>query len=574
MLGRCSCFQLLCFLKKIFAGSLMKIKRTNMKTLLTFLSLFLISCTCLAQEKRPVKDEDGVFNYGVSSLNSKIQVFLQPDEHTKSISPFNYIPNDPLGTVVFLEDATTVDVTTRIHKDSLKYYRYSLTDNDTSVIASNESLTKVDFVWNQRSAHPGYLTMNFGINNIAGKKVTLQVYSLLNVNKVTTVIIYSKPIKPAQLLNTALTTINEGKKITYKGITFNKYKSLPIKDGTTITDNGKNIGIWLSMKKTDLDFIYNIYVVHRNKDGQQITLQANNWTYNSVDGAPAYFIDYNYLKQPGDYEILIAPGKLTLEQLKSGEIQTTKFSFKVLPAPTVYSAGELVLIIFTIVSVIAAIALVIIYLIRKKSKARLMLADLRADAAGSELNMVRSQLNPHFVFNALSGIQSLINKNEVERANNYLSKFAGLTRHVLSDSPMISVRDEINLLSDYLAMEQLRFSFQYQVNANGDVNDNIEIPVMLIQPFVENAVKHGVMPLKGTGEINIRFTKHGNDLKVTITDNGKGFDANKNYTGLGLKLSKKRIDLLNQTFKECPIKLEINSTGSKTSVVILLTQWL
>ncbi|MGY3213907.1 sensor histidine kinase [Mucilaginibacter sp. HD30] len=546
-----------------------------MKTLLTFLSLFLISCTCLAQEKLPLRDQSGqMATFGVSSLNSKIQIFLQADEHTKSISPFNYIPNDPLGTVVFLEGATTVNVTTRIHKDSLKYYRYSITENDSSIIKSNQSLTKVDFVWVKGSDLPGYLTMNFGVSNTAGKKVTLKVYSLLDVNKVTNVVIYNKPIKTAKLLKTALTTINEGKKITYNGFTYNKYKSLPIKDGTTITDNGKNIGIWLSMKKTDLDFIYNIYVVHHNKDGQRITLQTSNWTYNSVDGGPAYFIDYNYLKQPGDYEILIAPGKLTLEQLNSGKIQTAKFSFKVLPAPMVYSTGELVLIIFIIASVIATIALVIIYLMRRKSKAKLMLADLRADAAGSELNMVRSQLNPHFVFNALSGIQSLINKNEVERANNYLSKFAGLTRHVLSDSAMISVGDEINLLSDYLAMEQLRFSFQYQVDAGEDVNDNVEIPVMLIQPFVENAVKHGIMPLKGTGEITVRFAKHNNDLKVTITDNGKGFDANKSYTGLGLKLSKKRIDLLNQTFKECPIKLEVNSTGSKTSVVILLTQWL
>ena len=202
------------------------------------------------------------------------------------------------------------------------------------------------------------------------------------------------------------------------------------------------------------------------------------------------------------------------------------------------------------------------------------MAALKADVAKSELNMVRSNLNPHFVFNALSGIQSLINKNEVERANNYLSKFAGLTRHVLNESATISIREEINLLNDYLAMEQLRFPFEYSIDADEDVNDNIEIPVMLVQPFVENAVKHGVMPLQGAGNINIHFTKHDKDLKITLTDNGKGFDANKTYSGLGLKLSKKRIDLLNKTYAECPIKLDIYSTGLQTSVVIRLTQWL
>ncbi|MFD0750364.1 sensor histidine kinase [Mucilaginibacter calamicampi] len=547
-----------------------------MKTLLTFFLSFLAASVCLAQEKRPVRDVDGeINNYSVSSLNSKIQIFLKPDENTKSISPFNYITNDPLGNVVFLEGAKTVTVTTRLYKDSLKYYRYSITENDSTVIALNQQLTKVDFEWNKWSAHPGYATMNFGINNTAGKKVTLRIYCLTDLNKVTTVIIYNKPIKPAQLLQISLSTLNEDKKITYNGLTYNKFKTTAIKDGATITDHGNNVSISLSMKKTDLDFIYNIYVVQRSKDGERIVLQSNAWLYNNdYEGTPGFDIGFNYFRQPGDYEVIIAPGKLSLEQLKNGKTQITKFSLKVLQAPNVYSTGELVVIIIIVVLIIAGIALPIIYLIRKKNKAKLRLADLQADAARNDLNMVRANLNPHFIFNALSGIQSLINKNEVEQANNYLSKFAGLTRHVLNDSLTISIREEISLLNDYLAMEQLRFSFQYQVDADEGVNDNIEIPVMLVQPFVENAVKHGVMPLKGTGDINISFTKQGSDLKITITDNGKGFDANKNHSGLGLKLSKKRIDLLNQTFKECPTMLQITSTASKTSVVIILTQWL
>jgi LytS/YehU family sensor histidine kinase len=203
-----------------------------------------------------------------------------------------------------------------------------------------------------------------------------------------------------------------------------------------------------------------------------------------------------------------------------------------------------------------------------------MMANLQADAAKSELNMVRSQLNPHFIFNALSGIQSLMNKNEIEQANNYLNKFAALTRHVLDDSTTISVRDEITLLDDYLSMEQLRFAFKYEITADEEVNQNLEIPVMLAQPFVENAVKHGVMLLKERGEITVNFTKRDKDLVISIADNGGGFDATKDHAGLGLKLSKKRIDLLNQTYKECPIMLQIKSTGGKTIVTITLTQWL
>jgi two-component system LytT family sensor kinase len=456
----------------------------------------------------------------------------------------------------------------------LNYYRYSIIENDTSVILSNRMLTQVDFVWKKGSSLPGYLTMNFGLQNTLGKKVILKVYRTDEPNNITTVIIYNKPIKPAQLLKTALVTLNEGKLIKYNGLTFNKYKGAIIKNGTTITNNRKNVAVMLRMKKTDLDFIYHIYVIYKGEDGKRITFQTNEWSYNTVNGDPSYNINYDYLKQPGDYEILISPGKRTIEQLKEVEAKSAKFSLKVLPTPTTYTGKEVLIAILIIVAVSGLIIAGSIYLVRKRSKARLGLAALQADVARSELNMVRSNLNPHFVFNSLSGIQSLINKNEVERANNYLSKFAGLTRHVLNDSATISIQEEINLLNDYLAMEQLRFPFEYRIDADEDVNCNIEIPVILVQPFVENAVKHGVMPLKGTGNINIHFSKLDKDLKILLTDNGKGFDTDKSHSGLGLKLSKKRIDLLNRTYRECPIKLDISATGSKTSVIIVLTQWL
>lgn len=546
-----------------------------MKSILTFLAFFIISCTCLAQEKRPVKWEDGetigeVINYGVSSLNSKFQINLKPDENTKSISPYNHIPNDPLGTIVFLEGATTVSVTTRVHKDSVKYYRYSVIENDTIVKTSNQLLSKVDFVWNERSCCPGYLTMNFGIGNIADKKITLKVYRVFDESKVTTVIIYNKVLKPAILLEKMLVAEGQRRKSTNSHFP----KLTPLTSGMEITANEKNLWLYFSMKKTDLDFVYHVYLKYKGEDKEGIVYQSNDWSYNTRNAVPDALIEYNYFKEPGDYEVIISPTTQTLEQLKAGGPQLTKISFKVLPAPIAYSFEELLVVIIIIVLLGGAVAFTSIYLIRKKNKARLMVANLQADAAKSELNMVRSQLNPHFVFNALSGIQSLMNKNEVERANNYLNKFAALTRHVLDDSTTISVRDEINLLDDYLSMEQLRFSFKYAIKADEDVNQNLEIPVMLAQPFVENAVKHGVMLIKERGEIAVNFTKQDKNLVISITDNGGGFDVTKDHSGLGLKLSKKRIDLLNQTYKECPIMLQIKSTSGKTIVTITLTQWL
>lgn len=114
------------------------------------------------------------------------------------------------------------------------------------------------------------------------------------------------------------------------------------------------------------------------------------------------------------------------------------------------------------------------------------------ESAKEELSMVRSQLNRNFVFNALSGIQNLMNNHQIESANNYLHKFANLTRQILSENVLITIIDEAQLIENYLAMEQLRSSFNYTIKRDVNLPDYVEIPVMLLQPFVENAVKHGV----------------------------------------------------------------------------------
>ena len=143
-------------------------------------------------------------------------------------------------------------------------------------------------------------------------------------------------------------------------------------------------------------------------------------------------------------------------------------------------------------------------------------AKLQKEIAKLQLNSIRSQLNPHFLFNALSGIQNLINKNEIDNANKYLSKFARLTRNVLDDKELISLAQEKALLDDYLQMEQLRFGFNYEINAveNLDLN-NIEIPSMLLQPFVENAIKHGIASKNNEGSVEIHFSI----LKLLFWDN-------------------------------------------------------
>ncbi|RZJ80929.1 MAG: sensor histidine kinase, partial [Flavobacterium sp.] len=175
----------------------------------------------------------------------------------------------------------------------------------------------------------------------------------------------------------------------------------------------------------------------------------------------------------------------------------------------------------------------------------------------------------------LSGIQNLMNKNETENANTYLAKFARLTRNVLDDKELISLSQEKTLLDDYLQMEQLRFGFEYEINTPNNLDiENIEIPSMLLQPFVENAVKHGIAQKADKGKITIVFDKKENDLVLTVTDNGNGFNATIKYAGLGLALSQNRITLLNSVYKENRFTLVTESSANGTIISLTLTDWL
>jgi LytS/YehU family sensor histidine kinase len=124
-------------------------------------------------------------------------------------------------------------------------------------------------------------------------------------------------------------------------------------------------------------------------------------------------------------------------------------------------------------------------------------------------------------------------------------------------------------------MEQLRFGFQYEINHAEDLDlDNVEIPSMLLQPFVENAVKHGISQHTTAGKIKIEFIKQTNDLVLTVADNGNGFDTEKKHHGLGLQLSNSRIALLNSIYKENRFTLAIQSTTDGTKIGLTLTDWL
>ena len=209
--------------------------------------------------------------------------------------------------------------------------------------------------------------------------------------------------------------------------------------------------------------------------------------------------------------------------------------------------------------------------IKKRELARRKLSEL-------ELKAIRSQMNPHFIFNAMGSIQNLMNHNQTEKANLYLLRFAKLMRMVLNSSnkKLVSLSDELELIRLYLELEQLRVDFQFKVEVGESVNpETEEIPGMLLQPFVENAVIHGITP-KGEGIINVEILKSDTNLICSISDDGVGIDPAKtgNGNGLAMKFAEKRVNLLSEQLKT-RMKLDVETrsvsegkSGTKVTLII------
>ncbi|MDA3891354.1 MAG: histidine kinase [Salinivirgaceae bacterium] len=169
-----------------------------------------------------------------------------------------------------------------------------------------------------------------------------------------------------------------------------------------------------------------------------------------------------------------------------------------------------------------------------------------------ELRAIRAQLNPHFLFNTLNSIQHLISENKSDEANEYISMFAGLMRKVLvnSEKVLIPLEEEIKLITTYLELEKLRFKFQYSIDVGKNLDIyNIEIPGLLFQPFVENAVIHGISGMKSNGIIDFRVFQQDEFLICEIEDNGKGFEKdNSGKNGKGISLTERRIQIIKEQY--------------------------
>ena len=196
--------------------------------------------------------------------------------------------------------------------------------------------------------------------------------------------------------------------------------------------------------------------------------------------------------------------------------------------------------------------------IEKQSQILLEKNELEKNLNLSTLKAIKSQMNPHFFYNALNTIQSYILSNDKKQAINYLSKFSSLTRNILemTEKEFISIAEEISTMSLYLDIEKARFDadFEYEINTERLSDLDYKIPSMLLQPYIENAVKHGLLHKSGLKKITISFAKMDTKIRIEIDDNGIGRQKsaalnaikNKNHNSFATEAMQNRIDLLNK----------------------------
>ncbi len=214
---------------------------------------------------------------------------------------------------------------------------------------------------------------------------------------------------------------------------------------------------------------------------------------------------------------------------------------------------------------------------------------LRAEADASKIRhltqqALRAQMNPHFIFNCLNAIDKYILMNDRLKASLYLNKFAKLIRNILlySEKKSISLKDELQMLEYYMQMENLRmeYPFTYRFEIKEGVNpESIEIPPMILQPYIENAIRHGLIHKQMSGFIEIEVSLKENLLCISISDDGIGRKKSaeiqqmqiKNHISKGTQITADRIKLLNQENKPVILSDITDDSGNVTGTKVVLT---
>ncbi|MBK7627852.1 MAG: tetratricopeptide repeat protein [Bacteroidales bacterium] len=210
---------------------------------------------------------------------------------------------------------------------------------------------------------------------------------------------------------------------------------------------------------------------------------------------------------------------------------------------------------------VLCIAIGILIISRAKINAKRRISEMNHKISEITQANLRQQMNPHFIFNTLNSIQYYMYQHDKLATNNYLTKFSSLMRKVLENSQHTAVplRDELDALNLYLELEKIRFKdkFDYNIDIDEEIDTILyKVPTMLIQPYVENSICHGLMPLEGKGQIKIDLKLKKDYISCIIEDNGIGREAanekktkcEKNHNSLGTQIVNSRLDLVNTLY--------------------------
>ena len=255
---------------------------------------------------------------------------------------------------------------------------------------------------------------------------------------------------------------------------------------------------------------------------------------------------------PGNYKFIVRA------KLENGDWSNEEASFQFKIERPFWLSWWFILFIL---SVFSASVYFLILQIEKERKRKKQLEEIqnRAKILGLEQQTLNAHMNRHFIFNALNSIQYYINTQDRKMANMYLSNFAALVRKNLDSAQQESIylKDELERLRLYMNLEQMRFKdrFDFEIDVEKKLDiDHILVPSMILQPFVENSIMHGILPSERKGIINISIRTHNNDLSFEIKDNGIGIETSitqkegstSHHVSNGMKITKQRMELLNK----------------------------
>ena len=289
-------------------------------------------------------------------------------------------------------------------------------------------------------------------------------------------------------------------------------------------------------------------IFHTNPQKLRYQYRLEGFEENWLPETQTTFATYSNLP-PGDYTFMVRARRENGTWGNSAE-----FSFSVLPPfwQTWWFYSACGLAVFLISYLIYSWRMNVIN--RRKETQRLK---DKSKMLNLEQQTLNAHMNRHFIFNALNSIQYYINRQDRLSANMYLAKFAELVRKNLDSSQvnLVYLSEELERLELYLALENMRFNdkFHYEIKLDEEIDtESIRIPSMMLQPFVENSIRHGILPKNGEGVITVKVKVRHDDLIFTILDNGIGIDTSKknkgkfqkNHISKGMEITENRIHLM------------------------------